>query len=331
MFGLTEFQLFVTTMVVGGFVAACLFAGRQYRLNRETHVDIDPYLDLAPSSPALAAAREKFRDGGTLGFKEPDMATRHARRHPALDAPYGVGSGFTGLAARASEHRKSMLAARASERRKSIFLTPRQLERVNIQRRLGGRSPLNRAGFTNAVAHAWDQPIRQPDTSNDWLTYLILYECLFADHTSPRVGGTIGLTITPDAPYNGHGGEFAGAGASGSWTSPDASTAAAAAAIDTRAPVDPLSDPNSYKGSTDTQPGATGYNPDTNPNPHAEPPLPDAPSPVDTSGRESYGSGYSAPDTPSYSAPDTSSGYTPDTSSPSFDSTPSFDPGTSTI
>lgn len=189
-------------------------------------------------------------------------------------------------------------------RKPSIFLTPRQLERVNIQRKLRGRQPLNRRGFTNAVANAW-QPGKQPDNTADWLTYLILYECLLDAHATGRVYVDTGLTITPEAPYNGHGGEFAGAGASGDWRSPDASTAAAASAIMADGPIhddrpmqDPLSDPNSYKGAEGSQ-------------------IDDAGGPA------------TAPSDPAYSsAPDPSPSYSPDPS-PSFDSgsSSSFDAG----
>lgn len=204
-----------------------------------------------------------------------DRDERSVGKHPALGMGYG--------------------------RQPSVFLTARQLERVNIARLAAGKRPLNRDGFTNAVAHAsgaqaYGRPQRQPQTGNDWLTYLILYECLFADHTQngPAVG--TGLTVTPDAPFNGHGGDFAGAGASGDWTNPDTSTASAAVAIATGSAlmsqpsetgatgwhdpvgatgpaatdrdgptfafVDPLSDPNSFKGSSDND--AAQQNPDDN-------------------------------------------------------------------
>lgn len=111
-----------------------------------------------------------------------------------------------------------------------IILTPRQLERVNIQRKLNSRPPLNRAGFENAVAHAATRD-RQPDTSANWLTYLILYEAFFDDHKTNRVACDASIAIRPGQPFNGHGGEFAGAGASGDWTSPPSALAAAGAAI----------------------------------------------------------------------------------------------------
>jgi hypothetical protein len=133
----------------------------------------------------------------------------------------------------------------------TIALTPRQIERVNIQRKLRGKPPLNRAGIKNAVAHAWDQPRKQPDNSGDWLVYLILYECLLSDHQGHTCAGAGGFTIDPNLPYNGAGGEFAGAGASGDWTSPDALRATAAPPDTYSAPSAPDPSP-SYSSSSDS-------------------------------------------------------------------------------
>ncbi len=175
----------------------------------DSGISDDLYADMA-DSPALAAAREKFRDGGDIPLRQ----HREIGVSAALGASYGKKATF-------DKHGHQV-------RNKSIFLTARELEHVNIKRRLAGKPPLNRAGFANAVSHAATQPGRQPDTSSDWLTYLIVYESLTADHTTPRTGVDTGITITPDAPYNGHGGEFAGAGASGDWTSPGAQALGAA-------------------------------------------------------------------------------------------------------
>jgi hypothetical protein len=264
-------------------------------------------------SPALKAARERFREGGTI-------TPRATAFSDAISAPYS-GHGFRGAT-------KQAVAARAAARKKAIYLTARELEHVNIKRRLSGKLPLNRDGFANAVAHAWDQPGRQPGTSAEWLAYLIVYECLLNEHGSYRTSVDTGLTITPAAPYNGHGGEFAGAGASGDWTSPGAQALAAAgvgmgvgAALDRDLPsnvepatagngyhfTDPLSNPDSYKGSTDNSPG---LNPDPVPSS-----TDNSPSPTP----------YSAPDTaPTYSAPDTSPSF--DSSSSSNIPSPNFDP-----
>lgn len=116
-------------------------------------------------------------------------------------------------------------------RKPTVVLTPRQIERVNIVRKQQGRAPFNRTGLKNAVSSAWDTPRREPATTNDWLTYLILYDIFFADHQSRHCAGAGGITIDPNQPYNGGGGEFAGAGASGDWTSAPPSVASIAGGI----------------------------------------------------------------------------------------------------
>lgn len=192
----------------------------------------------------------------------------------------------------------------------SITLTARQLEHVNIQRKLRNRPPLNRAGFNNAVAHAWDQPRRQPDTSVNWLTYLILYEAFFDDHKTSRVACDASIAIRPDQPFNGQGGEYAGAGASGDWTSPPSALAAAGAAIALTPLYGPQSDDWASAGDPAPallEPGS-GYS-DPTPNNPTSPPSDDAPI-IDRSADgnpESYSAPASAPDpSPSYSAPDPS-------------------------
>jgi hypothetical protein len=280
--------------IIAAIVAAVLpyIIGKR-ALRKKSRLAASGHLDVY-ESPALRAARERFREGGTI-------TPRATAFSEAISAPYS-GHGFRGAAKRA-------IAARTAARKKAIYLTARELEHVNIKRRLSGRLPLNRDGFANAVAHAWDQPERQPGTPAEWLAYLIVYECLLNEHGSYRTSVDTGLTITPAAPYNGHGGEFAGAGASGDWTSPGAQALAAAgvgtgvgAALDRDLPTnvepatagngyhftDPLSNPDSYKGSTDNSPGL-------NPDP--------APSSTDNS-----------PGPTPYSAPDTSPNFDP----PSF-------------
>jgi len=186
----------------------------------------------------------------------------------------------------------------------TIYLTPRQLERVNIERRWLGKPALNIAGIQNAVAHAWDQPRKQPDNGTDWITYLILYEVLFADHQSSHCHVPSGIAIDPEKPYNGQGGEYAGAGASGSWTNDPAATAVAVGIV-ASASADPLSDPASFKGSSDQdpkyQPGDTvgGYAARSEPMPEPAPSYtaPSAPSVSDSSSSyssSSYDSGSSS-------------------------------------
>lgn len=104
---------------------------------------------------------------------------------------------------------------------RTITFTPRQLERVNIQRRLRGAVPLNKRGFQGAAATAATDT-RRPDTTNDWLNYFIFYQLFFADHGSPRTTVDHHFTINPDLPFNGQGGTFGGAGASGAWDAPQA-------------------------------------------------------------------------------------------------------------
>lgn len=261
---------------------------------------------------------------------------RPMRKHPALGASYTP-----------------------PVRKPPVYLTPRMLERANIERRRIGKPALNNAGFKNAAASAWDTGRRQPDNSTDWLTYLILYEVFIADHQQSHCGSTGGITIDPEKPYNGQGGEFAGAGASGSWTDDPVSKSiaggiavgASAAYIEQQAagrgepardPIadgdlpsgsamskflnDPLSDPNSFKGSSDQDPKykpgdeVGGYgnsevrsyqnNPDyafdekpaARSEPMPEPAPQSRPDPVVSDSPASYSS--SSDSTPSYSAPD---------------------------
>lgn len=102
-----------------------------------------------------------------------------------------------------------------------VILTTRMLESANISRRINGQPTLTRDGFKAAVASS---PI-QHRNSDDWIAYLILYQCLLADHQSSRAGVSMGITVQPDEPGGGHG-EFGGAGASGKWddTSPGAAS-----------------------------------------------------------------------------------------------------------
>jgi hypothetical protein len=69
-----------------------------------------------------------------------------------------------------------------SARPPTIKLTARDLARINTQRKLHGRPPLNKRGFQASIAKAWDQPVRQPQTHGEWLTYFVLFECLIASN-----------------------------------------------------------------------------------------------------------------------------------------------------
>lgn len=280
----------VAWCLIAAIVAAVLpyLIGRR-ALARKRHLpellvpERDIYGEIADSS-ALKAARERFRDGDTITPR----VDREIGAHPALGVGYGR---LLPGEAIFDKHGRRIDRHDAFQRTKSIFLTARELETVNAKRRLAGKQPLNRAGFSNAVSHAWGQPRRQPDTRSDWLTYLIVYECLFADHTASRVDMNTGITITPDAPYNGHGGEFAGAGASGDWTSPGAQALGAAgvgmgvgAALDQAATADVSQDTPPVR----SEPSAPSYTPD--PTPSYDP----GPSYNSGSSSSSYDSGSSS-------------------------------------
>jgi hypothetical protein len=190
-----------------------------------------------------------------------------------------------------------------------VSLSPRILASVNRQRKLTGRPMLNRDGFSNAVAHAWDQPRRQPDTTNEWLTYFILYQCFIVDHQSRSEVPHGGITIDPEQPYNGHGGEFGGAGATGTWTPADdaMSTTLVAKEVTESVTNPPLVgyDPPLSERAVEPSITGNGYHyasPDPDPTPSAPDPTP---------------STYSAPDpSPSFDS----------SPSPSFDSSPSSSP-----
>jgi hypothetical protein len=274
----------------------------------------DAYADFwhdEPESPALKAARDKFaanpydasaheafrgeayRDGGTIIPRDASRSARRTAVSAALGASYGTGRAVF------DKHGHRV-------RTPSIFLTAEMLTAVNTKRKIIGKPPLNRDGF-RAAASVASRSTNQPIDNHEWLTYLIMYEVFEANHTQPGIGADTGISITPDAPFNGHGGEFAGAGASGDWSTPAALTLGAAGldpgvgdAVDKHfgsvtitAPADPLSDPASFKGASD--PAS----------------LPSTPSVPDAA--------PSAP-SPSYSAPDTSSSYTSSDSGSSYSS-----------
>jgi hypothetical protein len=186
--------------VTGWITAACLIpvvlAIGSYRL-RKRNAPRDIYRDVASrvytDVSEVAASKHGLNPAHVVGRR------RHLARH--------------------NRTHSRTLAAIATSR--SILLTPRMLERVNLQRKMRNRQPLTREGFQNAIAHAWDRPAKQPDTLSTWLSYLIVYEVLYSDigHSSNRIDahGNQGIAIDATQPYNGQGGEFGGAGASGTW------------------------------------------------------------------------------------------------------------------
>jgi hypothetical protein len=221
---MSEFEMFLATCVVLGIIAAYSVANRWTRLRRDDLIE-----------PSLTGNGYHYRDGGTV-IPRP----RPVGRSPALDAPYGRNE-FGGAL------------------KPTVTLTPRMLEHVNIQRRMRGAAPLNRDGFKNAISHPWDRyDVRQPESRNDWLTYFIMYECLFSEHQSSRTAGVGGLTIDPNLPYNGGGGEFAGAGASGDWSTPSAALYTDALFERASGITPTMPDPNGGPGPNDgAAPGGT--------------------------------------------------------------------------
>lgn len=165
-----------------------------------------------------------------------------------------------------------------------VHLTARMLERVNTQRRIKGQPPMNRKGFQAAVASS----PTQYRTSNDWLTYLIIYQIVTSDHESPRVYVDTGITVQPDQPG---GGQYGGAGASGGWE-PSAAMLAAGAAAGAYV-SDPGRDPlpaamdsgRTYSDPTPTPtPTPTPYSaPDPTPS-YSDPTPTPTPTPTDTGG-----------------------------------------------
>lgn len=201
-----------------------------------------------------------------------------------------------------SPTQRQRIAAQAALNRRTLprpapcTLTTRDLEHINVRRRLQGRQPLNRNGFQTAIASARrDTPV----DANNWLVYLIAYDMLTADHASLNVGGCSHISIDPGQPFNGQGGEFAGAGASGSWDSPPSAVPApgidpyASLADTARASVADFGAGSAGLAAADLGPDPLSYTP----------PVPDStPS-------------YTPDPSPSYSS-DTSSSYSSDTSAP---------------
>jgi hypothetical protein len=173
-------------------------------------IDLALVAVLATTVLALLFSRRKpkpaeyGRDDGQTDVQPPSLtdldgpfrrAAENVRKHPPVEAKYHP---------------------RPTSRKPTILLTPRQIERVNTQRKLRGAPCLNRKGLATAIAYP--TPAReQPQTPNNWLAYLVAYEVLSPSHQTPYIGGHGSLTIDPNLPYNGHGGDYGGAGASGDW------------------------------------------------------------------------------------------------------------------
>lgn len=188
-----------------------------------------------------------------------------------------------------------------------ITLTPRNLEHVNIQRRRSGRPPLSATGFKAAIAKQASSPAAL-HTSNDWLTYLILYEVLFADHQQSRLAVDQPIAIVPDAPFNGQGGTYAGAGATSSFGAASIKDETICYSTDPEGFVSNAVE-GWQPGALDGSFGAALAGADPGPSEAYSPPQP-APEPPPTP------TPPSAPDT-SYSAPEPSYSPAPDSSGPS--------------
>lgn len=253
----TTIMVLCLAAVIAVIIAPVIFSRRK-DASRGEFPPFRPNPYPTDSAPAL----DRMRDRMTVGFKEPDMEKRHAaRRFPNARRDFG---------------------SRPPVRKPAVFLTPHQLTRINRERMARGYRPLNREGFKAATARA-SMYDRQPDTSTDWITYFILYEMLSGSMTQSSAQCNVGLTIQPDAPFNGHDGEYGGAGASGNWQDTSPVTTSLAAGIADMPPVDPYAVVAASIASPDT----SSYTP-----PQASEPA------------------YSAPDpTPSYSAPDPSPSY----------------------
>jgi hypothetical protein len=100
----------------------------------------------------------------------------------------------------------------------TVLLSARDIRRVNTQRKVRGKPPLNRRGISAAIGSPSGA---RPQTYDEWLAYLTAFEAFSINHqASPSefAVGCDGVTIDPNVPYNGHGGEWGGAGASGGWS-----------------------------------------------------------------------------------------------------------------
>lgn len=228
----------------------------------------------------LARTRRPPRPSGYQKFSQrpnPDMFTypqsRPVGKHPALAAPYG---------------------RPRPVRDPTLIMFPRNLSHINAQRRLRGKAALNEKGFKSAIAQA---PVKS-DRMDDWFTYLILYEVMFSNHTG--LTPDMSVVIRPNEPFNGHGGTFGGAGASGSWgddggptgaASPDPSPAAPQASgcglLDDAG--GPATAPSDYP--TSSPDPAPSYSPDPSPSSDSSPSYSSS---SDSSSSSSYDSGSSS-------------------------------------
>jgi hypothetical protein len=91
----------------------------------------------------------------------------------------------------------SVHQARPPETFRNLLLTPRQLERANIQRRLQGKPPLTRAGFLEAANNC---PTYNRNSA-DWIAWFSRFNAREPSHMQLRSavdGGALSVTIRPD-------------------------------------------------------------------------------------------------------------------------------------
>jgi hypothetical protein len=182
---------------------------------------------LIVATASVTKCPEDFPENGYTKYPEPlrrrskpvnvhrrPYEPRPVGKNPVLAAPYGDKS-------------------RSSPR---LVLTPRDLSRINSVRRTRGLQPLNERGFRSAIAAA---PVTSTNSS-DWFPYLIAYEIIVSNHSG--LTPLDHIVIAPEAPFNGQGAQYGGAGASGDWSTPDDGMVPAAAYLAPAAPqrvVDP--------------------------------------------------------------------------------------------
>lgn len=141
------------------------------------------------------------------------LATRPRRSVNKYHAHNGGRTGMHQTAARLAASDESRWDACPGP----VRLSARDLERVNIKRKLEGRRPLTRGGFTYGLVNAPPQY----QSSNDFLMWLLIYESVQPSHYTHRCAVDSGITVQPSEPFNGLGGSYGGAGASGKWDHED--------------------------------------------------------------------------------------------------------------
>lgn len=192
----------IEQIIFGGVVAVAvgltLLHKRTRRELRKIH-DVAPWQE--PHSAELRAIHEH------------DSLPRYAPRGPVAH-PLSEGEFEADAETVAHYGPELLLAMQRTQRppefgkrkRKTIPITPRVMEKANIQRKLMGRPPMSREGFLAAVDNC---PVFNRD-SRDWLTWFIMYEAE-PEHRQARVAVDTGYITVPV------GGASFGAGTPGAW------------------------------------------------------------------------------------------------------------------